>query len=208
MLVVTQVTLSLLLLIGAGLFIRTLAKSEDPARVHSTENLIAFAVDPSLNGYDVATLQTVLPATARGAAKHTPGVHSAALASVPILYGWEWDSTVTVEGYEAKPGEDMNPLFNSISPGYFETLGIPVLTGRDFRDSDTQMVVHHVDPQTGKEYKVPSHDHREQQARASITSTDRVALGPASRFRRESGHEGRHGDCRNHRRCQVHECSR
>jgi putative ABC transport system permease protein len=154
LLVVTQVTLSLLLLIGAGLFIRTLRELRNIHPGFTTENLIAFAVDPSLNGYSVDRTKLFYRQLLEGL-QQTSGVHSAALASVPILYGWEWDSTITVEGYETKPGEDMNPFFNSISPGYFETLGIPVLTGRDFRDSDVDTLVHRVDRDTGKEDKVP-----------------------------------------------------
>ncbi len=130
-LVVAQVGLSLLLLIGAGLFIRSLRnlKTLDPG--FRTESLIAFRVDPSLNGYKKERTQQFyrqllesLPAV--------PGARSAALASVPLLLGWEWDSTITVEGYEAKPGESMNPYFNSVSPGYFATLGIPLVAGHDF----------------------------------------------------------------------------
>jgi predicted permease len=154
LLVVTQVTLSLLLLIGAGLFIRTLRELRNIRPGFTTENLIAFAVDPSLNGYKVERTK-LFYRQLLDALQATPGVHSAALASVPLLYGWEWDSTITVEGYEAKPGEEMNPFFNSISPGYFETLGIPVLTGRDFRPNDTETVVHRINPQTGEEFKVP-----------------------------------------------------
>lgn len=153
-LVVTQVALSLLLLIGAGLFIRTLRELRNLQPGFTTENLIAFAVDPSLNGYNVERTKLFYRQLLDGL-QATPGVRSAALASVPLLYGWEWDSTITVEGYEAKPGEEMNPFFNSISPGYFDTLGIAVLTGRDFRSNDTETIVHRVDPQTGEEQKVP-----------------------------------------------------
>jgi predicted permease len=154
LLVVTQVTLSLLLLIGAGLFIRTLRELRTLKPGFSTENLVAFAVDPSLNGYNVERCK-LFYRQLLDALETTAGVKSVGLASVPILFGWEWDSTITVEGYEAQPGENMNPFFNSISPGYFETLGIPVLTGRDFRDTDRETLVHSVDQETGKEQRVP-----------------------------------------------------
>jgi predicted permease len=58
------------------------------------------------------------------------------MATVPILAGDEWDSTVTVEGHRAADGEDMQAFMNSLSPGYFETMKIPFLEGRDFRTSD------------------------------------------------------------------------
>jgi predicted permease len=153
-LVVTQVTLSLLLLIGAGLFIRTLGELRNLKPGFTTENLVAFAVDPSLNGYDVERCK-LFYRQLLDALEATPGVRSVGLASVPILFGWEWDSTITVEGYEAQPGENMNPFFNSISPGYFETLGIPVLTGRDFRVSDNETLLHDVREETGRENRVP-----------------------------------------------------
>ena len=154
LLVVTQVTLSLLLLIGAGLFIRTLRELRNIRPGFTTENLIAFAVDPSLNGYNVERTKLFYRQLLEGL-QAAPGVRSTALGAVPLLYGWEWDSTITVEGHDAKPGEDMNPFFNSISPAYFETLGIPVLTGRDFRPTDNETLVHNINPQSGKEFKVP-----------------------------------------------------
>jgi predicted permease len=139
-LVVAQVTLSLLLLIGAGLFIRSLRnlKSLDPG--FRTTNLITFAVNPSLNGYDRSktrefykTLQTTLEVL--------PGVQSVGIARVKALDGDRSSSTVTVEGYRAKDGEDMEPWVNAISPGYFATLGIPVLSGREFALSDERAMI-------------------------------------------------------------------
>jgi predicted permease len=53
-----------------------------------------------------------------------------------LLTGNEWDSTITIAGYEAKPGEDMGPHFNSVSGGFFDTLGIKVIGGRTFTERD------------------------------------------------------------------------
>ena len=60
----------------------------------------------------------------------------AGFASVPLLHGWEWDSSMSVEGHQIKDGEDVQAFMNSISPGYFRTMGVPMLAGRDFDPRD------------------------------------------------------------------------
>lgn len=65
-----------------------------------------------------------------------PGVQSVALAVMPVLEGDEWDQWVTVDGYTPKSGELPDPHMNFLAPGYFQTLGIRLLAGRDFRPSD------------------------------------------------------------------------
>jgi predicted permease len=135
------VGLSLLLLAGAGLFIRSLQnlRSLDPG--FKTENLISFAIDPTLNRYDNERSKQAYERLRERIAA-VPGVREVSFASIPVLTGWNWDSTVTVEGYEAKPGENMSPYFNQISPGYFAAMGMPILQGRDFNVNDRQMIDH------------------------------------------------------------------
>jgi len=134
-LVVAQVSLSLLLLIGAGLFIQSLRNLRDLNPGFHTENLLTFAMDPTLNGYQPErSKQFYRQLTERMNA--LPGVKSAALAVVQILDGNEWDQTVTVEGYTTKLGESVGPHMQFISPRFFETMGIPVLLGRDFTIQD------------------------------------------------------------------------
>ena len=136
-LVVAQVALSLLLLIGAGLFIQSLRNLRDLNPGFHTENLLTFAMDPTLNGYKPErSLQFYRELTERMNA--LPGVKSAALAVVQILDGNEWDQTVTVEGYTTKQGESVGPHMQFISPRFFDTMGIPVLLGRDFTVQDDQ----------------------------------------------------------------------
>jgi predicted permease len=65
-----------------------------------------------------------------------PGVKAAGFARVPLLHGWEWDSSMSVEGYQHKDGEDMQAFMNSLSPGYWRTMGVPLLEGRDFDARD------------------------------------------------------------------------
>jgi predicted permease len=140
-LVVAQVTLSLLLLIGAGLFIRSLQNLRDTGPGFPASNLASFTVDPSLSGYGGPRSVAFFRELNRNLAA-MPGVQSASLAMQQILGEDEWDSTVNVEGYTPKPGEDMNPQFNAISPDYFATLGVPMLEGRDFSERDTTTIAH------------------------------------------------------------------
>jgi predicted permease len=131
-LVAAQVALSFLLLFGAGLFVRSLQNlQKTDTGFRDIDNLVTFQISPALNGYDSPrTVQFYRDLLER--LRAVPGVKSAALASVPLLHGWEWDSSLTVEGHQAKDGEDMQGFMNSLSPGYFETMGIAVLEGRDF----------------------------------------------------------------------------
>jgi len=134
-LVVVQVTVALMLLLGAGLFVQSLRNLDalDPG-FHAT-NLVRFKLDPMLGGYDVAETKQFY-ARLRERLDQLPGVESTGLAVVAIMEGNEWDSTVTVEGYRSEDGENMNPHFNAVSPEYFETLGLAIRAGRDFGPQD------------------------------------------------------------------------
>lgn len=136
-LVTAQVALSFLLLAGAALFARSLGNLKGLSTgIQGMSNLVTFQVNASLNGYTVprekAFYQELLANV-----RSLPGVQSAAVASVPILHGWEWDSSMSVEGHQNKDGEDIQAFMNALSPGYFQTMGIPMLEGRDLRDSDS-----------------------------------------------------------------------
>jgi predicted permease len=140
-LVAAQVTLSLLLLVGAGLFLRSLRNLTNLGPGFPTGNLIAFSIDPGLNGYD-SNKAKIFFRRLTEEIQGIPGVRETGLAAEQILTDNEWDSAVKVEGFSFKPGEAAHPYMNSISPGYFAALGVPVLAGRDFRQNDTAMVHH------------------------------------------------------------------
>ncbi len=141
-LVIAQVTLSLLLLVGAGLFVRSLANLRNLGPGFSPERLVGFNIDPSLSGYTPERMKVFYPQLS-DVLRTIPGVQSVGLASVRILEENEWDSSMTVEGFTpAKPDLSAEPYMNSISPSYFATLGVPIVAGRDFRINDNHEVKH------------------------------------------------------------------
>ncbi|HEY7302502.1 MAG TPA: ABC transporter permease [Bryobacteraceae bacterium] len=134
-LVVSQIALSLLLLIGAGLFIRSLQKLKDLDPGFRTTNLLAFRVDPTLNGYPEERTKNFYRQL-QESLNTLPGVNTAALAVMPVLTGNEWDNWVTIDSYTPKTGELPDPHMNFLSPDYFKTMEIALLAGRDFRRTD------------------------------------------------------------------------
>jgi predicted permease len=135
LLVVAQVSLSLLLLIGAGLFIRSLQKLKDLDPGFRTSNLLAFKVNPTLNGYKPERTKQIYERL-KESLETLPGVEQAGLAVMAVIEGDEWDQWVTIDSYKPKTGELPDPHMNFISPDYFKTMEIPLLTGRDFRKTD------------------------------------------------------------------------
>jgi predicted permease len=135
-LVAAQVALSLLLLIGAGLFIRSLGNLRliDPG--FKTGNLIQFNLNPRPAGLDPKRTHLFYEQL-EARLKALPGISGAGMANQGLLTGNEWDNSLTIQGYVAKPGEDIDPHFNQVTPGYFETLGIHLLAGRSFTAADT-----------------------------------------------------------------------
>jgi predicted permease len=140
-LVAAQVTLSLLLLVGAGLFLRSLSNLKNLGPGFATDRLIGFNLDPSLNGYDSERTKAFYQRLTADL-KALPGVRDVGLAGVRILEDNEWDSSTTVEGYNVRPADAPEPYMNSISPGYFAVMGVPIVAGRDFTTQDSAVVKH------------------------------------------------------------------
>ena len=136
LLVAMQITLSLLLLIGASLFIRSLANLHSINPGFQTRNLVQFDMDLGSIGYDVKRAHALYNRLENRLAQ-LPGVEAAGIATNPVLADSDWESIVRVEGRENKPGEPTRAYVNRVSPGYFKTLGIHLLSGRTFRESDT-----------------------------------------------------------------------
>jgi predicted permease len=132
--VALQVSLSLLLLVGAGLFVRTLDNLRSVDLGFTTENVAMFGVRPATQ-YDDARKLQVFRALIEGLAA-VPGVRAVGANTTRLLTGGRWDSQLTIPGFTPKDGNIPWSFFNAITPGYFEALGIPITGGRDFSWSD------------------------------------------------------------------------
>jgi predicted permease len=134
-LVVAQVALSVMLLAGAALFARSLynLRALDPG--FSVDKLLSFAIDPSLSGYEPARVKALYKSAQERLAA-IPGVRSTSMSSIMPLSGNGWQATMRVDGYTAKQDENMNISINSVGPGFFATLGIPLMAGREFTERD------------------------------------------------------------------------
>jgi putative ABC transport system permease protein len=138
LLVVAQVAASVLLLVGAGLFTRTLWQASNVQLGFDPDHTVAASTDPIRQGYDKAAAAELLVPLLESM-RAQPGVQSAALASsLPLQGGME--TVVAPEGHQPASGEVDSVQIVMASPGYFTTLGIPVLSGRDFTASDTANV--------------------------------------------------------------------
>ncbi|HJS56650.1 MAG TPA: ABC transporter permease [Vicinamibacteria bacterium] len=134
-LVASQVAVSLLLLIAAGLFLRTLDNLLAENVGFDTQRLVSFSVDPSLNGNSPRHTKELSKALLERLTA-APGVAAASLASTRLLDGNQWTSDFTVAGYRHGESEDMEQNCNTVSPGYFRAMGISILAGREFDERD------------------------------------------------------------------------
>lgn len=130
-----QIALSMALLIGAGLFTKSLF---NVARVDlglKVDNLVTFGISPELNGY-TPERSKILFARLEERLAAVPGVTGVTSSLVPALANSNWSNDVAVEGFSAGPDTDTNSRFNEIGPAYFRTMGIPLLAGREFTEAD------------------------------------------------------------------------
>jgi predicted permease len=134
-LIVAQVALSVVLLAGAGLLLHSLFNIEtfnagfdrDKVSVVTMNGYSASRTRDQVAGFYERLLERV---------RQLPGVHSASYSSFTPISGKEVGINVVVEGYTLPPGEVANERFVGVSPGYFETMGIPLLEGRDFTQEE------------------------------------------------------------------------
>jgi predicted permease len=134
-LVVAQIALSLLLLVGAGLFTRSLYNLLRVNLGFRAENLLTFDLDPSASGYD-SQRGLALYRELRERLAALPEVRAVAAASSGPFTGGNSGGSVNVEGYQPKEDEEAGASWQTASPGYFRAMGIRLLDGRDFSERD------------------------------------------------------------------------
>lgn len=134
-LVTAQISLSMALLVAAGLFIRSLHNVSKVDLGVRIENVATFTISPSRNGYEPARRAALFGRVEEELAA-LPGVSAVTSGRVRLLAGNNWGTDVSVEGFEANPDTDINSRFNQTGAGYLAALGIPLLAGREFTSSD------------------------------------------------------------------------
>jgi predicted permease len=135
-LVVTQVSISLVLLVAAGLFVRSLQRLSEVKLGYKTERLLLFRVRPIPAGYKDAAIPRVLQ-DLLDKFKAVPGVSVATLSSNGLFAHSESADPISVEGYIPKPGEFPHSRMDQVGPDYFSVVGMPILSGRGITAQDS-----------------------------------------------------------------------
>jgi len=136
-LVTAQIALSMALLMCAGLFVKSLIHVSRVDLGLKIDNVVTFRLSPSLNGYEPARSKTLFD-RAEQELGAVPGVTGVAAARVALLAGNNWGNDVSVEGFERGPDTDAESRYNEINPGYFRTMGVPLMSGREFTAADIE----------------------------------------------------------------------
>jgi predicted permease len=137
-LVMGQVAISLILLICAGLFLRSLQNAQNSNPGFEPEKLVAISTDVGLQGYDPESGQRYYQQLAERLGK-LPGVEAGSLAHVvPLSGGGQQQMSVWIPGYEPPPNTVLAIDYNTVGPNFFQVMSIPIVQGRDFSDFDAK----------------------------------------------------------------------
>ncbi|MBZ5622622.1 MAG: ABC transporter permease [Acidobacteriia bacterium] len=135
-LVTVQVALSLVLVAGAGLLLSTFWNLASLDAGFERDHVLLTSADLS-NGSDAPERPRVVFRQVLEKLRAIPGVRSASASNIVPMCGCKGSNELVIEGYTAKSRDDVTVLYNRVSDRYFETLGTPIVAGRDFNDSDT-----------------------------------------------------------------------
>jgi predicted permease len=136
-LVVAQVALSMVLLFGAGLFLRTLNNLETVDLGYARNSILMAQVDPIASGYK----EKQFPALCRELLDRIgklPGVKSATVSENGLFSGTESSDTIKLPGFTPRSDGDLQVNYDRVGAGYFSTVGIPILLGRGIEERDTE----------------------------------------------------------------------
>ncbi|MGA8221040.1 MAG: ABC transporter permease [Candidatus Acidiferrales bacterium] len=136
LLVVSEIAMATLLLVGAGLLGRSLRNAERAGPGFNSSHVALAAFDLRANGYSGEQAQNYFDRLIQRI-RATPGMDSASMEQfVPLWFTGQAYSSIQVDGYTPNPGEDMGIDFNIVGADYFQTLQIPLVSGRDFSEQD------------------------------------------------------------------------
>jgi predicted permease len=139
-LVVAQMALSIVLLISAGLFLANLRNATAIDKGFDAPNMLIAELDPALQGYDRARTDEFYRRL-KDRLEANPAVISVAMTDEPPLGLGGSDSGVEIPGYTPAENEGMSIMYAKVTPGYFRTMGIPLVKGREFTDQDDSSAV-------------------------------------------------------------------
>ncbi|MBV6522450.1 MAG: hypothetical protein MNPFHGCM_02598 [Gemmatimonadaceae bacterium] len=134
-LAVVQIALSTMLLVSAGLFLKSLVNVSRVDLGIRIDSVVTFQVSPLRVGYDTLRAK-LLYARIEDELRALPGVTGVTSSIVPLLSGDSWGNDVRVQGFECLPDTDCNSRYNAVGAGYFGMIGATLLAGRDFDTTD------------------------------------------------------------------------
>jgi predicted permease len=132
--VTAQIAFTLILVVAAGLFVRTLSGLLVKGPGFETSSLISFGIRPALNGYSDAEENRLIRRITEGL-HDSSSIQASAIARAQLLLGGAWSNSLTIQGRE-RTVTDREVEMNAVTPGFFATLGARIISGRDFNEHD------------------------------------------------------------------------
>ena len=137
--VTAQIAFTLILVIAAGLFVRTLSGLLVKGPGFDTSSLISFGIKPALNGYSGAEESRLIRRITEGL-RDSSSIQASAIAHDQLLLGGAWSNSLTIQARE-RYITDREVQMNAVTPGFFATLGARIVAGRDFNEHDALNVI-------------------------------------------------------------------
>ena len=134
--VTVQIAFTLILVTGGALFVRTLTELMAKGPGFATSSLVSFGLDPNRNGYSRKETSQLIRRI-HDELRTSPGTQTSGVARFPLLTGGSWNDAMTIQTNE-RIATDRDVNLNAVSPGFFATLGVRVIAGRDFDERDSR----------------------------------------------------------------------